>query len=282
MNSRPWLLLLALTACATDAPAAIATSMPTRPPLVVTAVPTLAPPTTPTLTPTLAPSALIRDALAGTDGALYVRAEPSRMAAIIRTACDLAPLTPIGRSDDGAGGWVMARAVRLDRDHAALPVTGAAAQIDNAALLTRDAELRAAPNRAGEVVASLDPLTLLLLTGRLEEGAWFQGETAAGESGWVEADALAFTLDLAALPTVTIVPPSGQVAAGAGGLRLRQSLSDSARVIMNLPALTPVIIEGRTADDRWLLIRTDAGEVGWVAAVFIDTDADLALIPVAG
>jgi uncharacterized protein YgiM (DUF1202 family) len=266
--------------------------MPTRAPLVVTAVPTLAPPASPTPTPTSTPAAVVRDALTGTDGSLYVRAAPSLMADIIRTASDLAPFTPIGRSDDsawvevqfldGEGGWIMARAVTLVRDLAALPVTGSAARIDDAALLTAETELRANPNSASEVVASLDPLTPLRLTGRLEDGAWFQGETAAGESGWVEADSLAFALDPADLPVITITLPSGQVAASAGGLRLRQSPGDSARVIMNLPALTPVTIEGRTADSRWLLIRTGAGAVGWVAAAFIDTDADLSAVPVAG
>lgn len=287
-----WTLLLALTACMPNAPAATSTPVPTRPPLVVTAVPTLAPPASPTPTPTPTPSAVIRDALTGTDGSLYVRAAPSLMADIVRTASDLAPFTPIGRSDDsawvevrfldGEGGWIMARALALDRDIASLPVTGSAAQIDDAALLTAETELRANPNSAGEVVALLAALTPLRLTGRLEDGAWFQGETAAGESGWVRADALAFTLDPADLPVITIVLPSGQVAASAGGLRLRQAPSDSARVIMNLPALTPVTIEGRTADNRWLLVRTGAGAVGWVAAAFIDTDADLNTIPVAG
>lgn len=292
MYLRPWwILLLALTACAPDAPAATSTSAPTRAPLVVTAVPTLAQPPSPTPTLTPTPATVVRDALTGIDGSLYVRAAPSLMADIIRTASDLAPFTPIGRSDDsawvevqfldGEGGWVMARAVALVRDLAALPVTGSAAQIDHAAILTAETELRANPNSAGEVVASLDALTPVRLIGRLEDGAWLQGETASGESGWVRADSLAFTLNADDLPVITIILPSGQVAASAGGLRLRQSPGDSARVIMNLPTLTPVTIEGRTADSRWLLIRTGAGAVGWVAAAFIDTDADLNTIPVA-
>jgi hypothetical protein len=78
---------------------------------------------------------------------------------------------------------------------------------------------------------------------------------------------------------VTLTPPTGRVAAGAGGLRLRQEPREAARVLMNLLALTPVTIEGRTADGRWLLIRTPSGAVGWAAAAFIETDADPASIP---
>lgn len=60
-----------------------------------------------------------------------------------------------------------------------------------------------------------------------------------------------------------------------GGLRLREVPVDGTIITLLNPG-TPVTIIGQTTDATWLQIRTDEGVTGWVAAQFIDRDAQSA------
>ncbi|MDZ4766761.1 MAG: SH3 domain-containing protein [Chloroflexota bacterium] len=282
-------LLAALAACAPESSLPTAPPTLTRAPLVITAVPTMAHTVTPPPTPMPTLSPVVRDALTGTGASLYVREAPASMAAIIRTINDLASRRFIGRSDDnewiqaefldGASGWLMARAVALDLPITDLPVTGDGRTLSGVAIVQSETELRADPNNGADVVAALSALTPLRLIGRVEGGSWIQGETEDAESGWLQAERIAVNFDLSELPAVSVVLPTGRVSAAAGGLRLRQEPGADGRVLLNLPSLTLVTLEGRTADDNWLLIRTDSGFAGWVARAFIETDAPMSAVP---
>jgi hypothetical protein len=287
-------LMLMLSACApTDTPPALPPTA-TRIPLVITAVPTMAHTATPPPTPRPTLSPVVRDATTGSGASLYVRESPASMAAIIRAINDLAARRYVGRSDDnewiqaefldGASGWIMARAVALDHPISDLPVTGEGRTLSGVAIVQAETELRANPNAGADVIAPLSALTPLRLIGRVEGGSWVQGATSAndddaGVSGWLQAERIAVNFDLSALPVVSVVLPSGRVSSAAGGLRLRQEPGADGRVLLNLPALTVVTLEGRTADDNWLLIRTDSGFAGWVARQFIETDAPMSAVP---
>ncbi|MCU0513779.1 MAG: GDSL-type esterase/lipase family protein [Anaerolineae bacterium] len=76
---------------------------------------------------------------------------------------------------------------------------------------------------------------------------------------------------LPAAAAVTGVPATGAyVGAGMGGLRLRQ-FPDAERgsIMLTLDELTPLEVQGRTADSAWLLVTIPEGFSGWVAARFV-------------
>jgi SH3-like domain-containing protein len=283
------LTALLLAACAPNPVPPTVVPTPTRPPLIVTAVPTMAHTQTPppTLSPTPAP--VIRDALTGSGASLYVREQPDPMARIVRTVNDLASRRYIGRSHDdrwvqaefldGATGWLLAQAVALNMPLEALPVTANARSVPYVGVLQSDAELRANPNTAAEIRAALTALTPLRLTGRVEGSSWLQAETSDGAAGWLQAERIGVNFDLTTLPVIAAALPTGRVSEAAGGLRLRQLPGADGRVMLNLPALTLVTIEGKTADDNWLLVRTEQGFAGWVARSFVETEADLTFVP---
>jgi uncharacterized protein YraI len=74
--------------------------------------------------------------------------------------------------------------------------------------------------------------------------------------------------------------PGGQVAPGRTGLRLRSQPTENSRILRNLQELTPVTIIGRTADNQWLSVITNAGDGGWVIASYIELSVDINTIPV--
>lgn len=75
-------------------------------------------------------------------------------------------------------------------------------------------------------------------------------------------------------PSATITaedwPITGQVTADGSGLRLREGPSLDHEVILELAALTPLSITGRTADNSWLEVRTTYDDFGWVFAEWVD------------
>ncbi len=83
------------------------------------------------------------------------------------------------------------------------------------------------------------------------------------------------------LPAYTNTPEANaQVAAGRGGLRLRNAPGADGNVQDHLTELSPLTIVGRTADSAWLQVVTDGGVRGWVAAAYLDINADLSAVPI--
>jgi uncharacterized protein YraI len=91
------------------------------------------------------------------------------------------------------------------------------------------------------------------------------------------ADAGQATAGPTAMPT-----PAAQVAADAPGLRLRQTPGLTGEVIRELPAATPLVVVGRTADSAWLQVVTPTGEQGWVAAAYVVLSVKAESLPVTG
>jgi hypothetical protein len=70
------------------------------------------------------------------------------------------------------------------------------------------------------------------------------------------------------------------VAADRGGLRLRRLPNQNSTVLLNLNALTPLQLQGRSFDSSWVLVKIPEGFTGWVWAAYLDVYVDLATIPV--
>jgi len=83
-------------------------------------------------------------------------------------------------------------------------------------------------------------------------------------------------------PTATPLLIAAQVSADGEGLRLRESPGTAGGILGLLSASTPVTVTGRTDDAAWMQITVSDGRAGWVLAQFIETETDLAGLPVIG
>lgn len=72
---------------------------------------------------------------------------------------------------------------------------------------------------------------------------------------------------------------NGQVTAEGSGLRLREGPSLNHKIIIELAALTPLSITGRTVDNSWLQVQTTSEDSGWVFAEWVDVFINLEDIP---
>ncbi len=295
----PLLLLAAACAQGTPTPESPAIIITTTP-VPRTPVPTVA--RVETATPTIAPTQplIILDSLTGTDDSLYVRDKASSMGSIIGTVSATDTLSFTGRTDDNrwveisfgdGSGWLLTRAINLPLDINSLPVTGSAENVDFVALVSPQASdgvsLYASPHSTAEVVAVLPPLTALRLDGRREDGSWVHGLTADSKEGWIRRSLVDLNFDIGLL---TVMGNEGlndgtevvqaQVLSTGGGLRLRQLPNTDAFVMGWLNAGTNLVVEGRTSDNGWLLIKSAEGFEGWVSSIYVELYIDLADVDV--
>lgn len=301
MQTKQTLLILAagvlIGACApvapvpTQAPQIITATPPSFP--VVTAVPTFAPLQTATPSPIPTQPLIVRDSLSG-ESALYVRDRPSTLAPIVQTVAFDAEMDFTGRTEDNrwlyaifadeSEGWVLARAVETDVNIGGLPILATAQNLDYVALISPDQEdgavLRDNPSTTAESLRVLEPLTPVQLDGRLDSFAWVQVTTIDGETGWVLPAQLEVNFDMAYLNVVEVNFVQGRVSEASGGLRMRQLPGDGGRVMINLRALTELQLNGRTADNNWLLVKIPEGYEGWVSAAFVESYVDINNVPV--
>lgn len=82
----------------------------------------------------------------------------------------------------------------------------------------------------------------------------------------------------------TLTPPDGipgaHVGAGMGGLRLRQYPdTQQGAIMLTLKELTSLDVQGKTADNAWLLVKIPEGYIGWVAAQYV-VGFDISAVPV--
>jgi LysM repeat protein len=75
-------------------------------------------------------------------------------------------------------------------------------------------------------------------------------------------------------------PTNARVSADGEGLRLRLGPGLDYEIILNLAALTPLTVMGRTADNTWLQIRTPYQDQGWVFSEWVDVFVNLDEVPV--
>jgi uncharacterized protein YraI len=87
-------------------------------------------------------------------------------------------------------------------------------------------------------------------------------------------------------PAPTLVPssppPTAQVCANCGNLRLRTSPGTAGTVTEYLEANTPVTIIGRTTDNTWVQIVLTDGKSGWVSARYLSINIDLNPVSITG
>ena len=213
---------------------------------------------------------------------------------------------------DNAKGWVTASSVITTVDIENLAITGAVVPQDYIVTVRQDAEglrLRLAPYVDENILLYLTAGESLIVDGRLSDNAWLQVRRTNGVRGWVMREFVDMPFDINAVPiveappNVTIQPPpttaptirpttvpgatqpeiiinEGQVSEEGNGLRLRELPSLESRVFFNLEAFTTVTVNGRTADNTWVMIDTPSQGEGWVATQYLNLFFDLSAIPV--
>jgi len=318
MNPNQRLVIVSATVAVT--PIISSTPLPTIPP-AGTHTPEIFPTDTTTPTSTFVP--LPTDAAAATAtplsvrgsiragaGGAYLRYYPGTAEEISRVVNELAPLTVIGRTDDGAWlrvtmddgftGWVVAESVETDVDLNALDVVLAAPNNDGQAAVPQTAQieasvqsgidglrLRASPGVGGSVEALLSELEPLVILARTQDNRWLQVSTSLNEVGWVLASYLDVYIDLENKPVAANIELitggfNAEVIQEGDGLRLRSRPSLLGDVLANLPGLTPLIVTGRSNDAEWLEVQTEDGSVGWVARSYLRLNVNLEELPVKG
>jgi uncharacterized protein YraI len=180
--------------------------------------------------------------------------------------------------------------------------------------------LRLVPYVDENILLYLSASESLIVDGRLSDNSWLQVRRTNGVSGWVMRGFVDMPFDINAVsvveapPNITVqpaiiqptlapviqptIPPNvqptavpnvtqpeiiiseGQVSEEGDGLRLRELPLLNSRVFFNLEEFTTVTVNGRTADNTWVLIDTPSQGEGWVATQYLDLFFDLSAISV--
>ena len=128
--------------------------------------------------------------------------------------------------------------------------------------------VRVGPSTMSTIFTVINDLSPIVPIGRTADSRWLQIQVGDDRNGWIMTSAVAISRDLEALPVtgqpnnvinVALVP-----AALANGLTLFRS--PDGIVAGSLEALTPLRIDGRTADGEWIQVSTNDGTQGWVQA----------------
>lgn len=181
---------------------------------------------------------------------------------------------------NGYRGWVNARYLQAGSDIAALPVADVAL-IGITAFVTNDPiAVFVGPNARFQRVGVARPGDVLAVNGRNDAATWVHVYLPDGRAGWMAADGPFLpSKTLNDLPIITPfldAPPPEQSAyylvyAGPG------FLYEPFEAVAEGQTLG---IRGRTADNRWVLVRLPDGREGWIAADIIRLDGSLDGVPV--
>jgi uncharacterized protein YgiM (DUF1202 family) len=301
-------LILLLVGCSPFAGRPTVTPAPTVTVPLVTAVPTRAhtatPPPTPIQpTPTPGPGTLPTNVI-------LVRTNPGWLEQIVEQIRLDATFSAVGRtadngwiqiaSGDGTTGWIRAQDVQATLDFNVLAVTGEAEPVDFPGLALADTGLLDAPN--GNTIGGLIGFAPIAITGRTAANDWVQIQTASEQTGWLPVNIVALEGTLNDVPVIEIagganpggegttaegatsVPatePNAQVSASGGGVRLRRLPQSDGAIIINLQALTPLVVLGRSADNSWLRVEAPGAVRGWMSRSFVELlSVELESVPV--
>jgi uncharacterized protein YraI len=181
---------------------------------------------------------------------------------------------------NGYRGWVNARYLQPGLDIAALPVADVALLGITAFVANDPIPIYVGPDARFQRVGVGRPGDVLAANGRNDAATWIHVYLPDGRAGWMAADGPFLTsAALNDLPIITPfldAPPPEQSAyylvyAGPGFL---YEPFDAVAEGQTLG------IRGRTADNRWVLVRLPDGREGWIAAEIIQLEGALDGVPV--
>lgn len=156
--------------------------------------------------------------------------------------------------------------------------------------------LRQRPGTESLVIGSVAAQTPLDILGRTPDAQWLEVTTLDQQHGWAMAQYVQVFINVLEMPVTAsnALEPSptaivfgaaeAQVSAEGQGLRVRQSPGTAGNVLTSLDALTPLDVQGRTADNVWLQIvaQIPSAPAGWVMRQYVDVFVALDDLAVTG
>lgn len=166
------------------------------------------------------------------------------------------------------------------------PVTGQAESAPSGPLVTvlrpnvYGLNVRGAPALDGPVLGQIGADHVFAVTG--EENGWY-GIIFEGQQGWVSAD----FVGLAESTAPGGGGGGGNVASGPLNftanyiLNLRSAPGENSQVLAQIPYLTTMGVQGRSADSQWVQVSFE-GQTGWVSVEYGRLSGDIGAAPVTG
>lgn len=181
---------------------------------------------------------------------------------------------------NGYRGWVHAGYLRTPFDVGALPIVDVDLWAMTAFVTNDPVPLFAGPGMFYGVTGIAQPGETLTLNGRTDTATWIHAILPGGQSGWVSATGS--FIPLTVLNNLPIISPFLDAApANAapyylvyGGPGMGYAMLD--RIVVG----QALAIEGRTADNLWLLVRLPDGRAGWIASEILRLPVPITTVPV--
>lgn len=152
--------------------------------------------------------------------------------------------------------------------------------------------LRQLPGTAGKITAFLAALTPVKIVGRTPDNLWLEVTTPDQQRGWVMTEFVDVYVSLVGVPTTAgaamaatptnVAAGEARVAAGSDRLRLRAGPGTAGQILTLLDSGTVLDLQGRTSDNLWLQVITEAHQSGWVMTQYVELFVDLSTLPVTG
>lgn len=216
------------------------------------------------------------------------------------------PLELIGRNADGSWlqtytpnqvdiGWVNADFIVANINVMSLPQVAPTGR-NNAFVLTSVLNLRAGPGANFDVVARLLGGDTMDVVGRNAGNTWVEVVVPSGARGWVSTRFVAVSLPITSYPQTSatgITTPPFQQPVPVGNEQVGFVTANPNLVVRLGPGRVydriasvnfgeGVYLRGRNTPGTWLLVQIASGEIGWVSAVYIQTDYSIQSLPVVG
>lgn len=204
-----------------------------------------------------------------------------------------------GTTPDNVNGWMNVRYLTLSSPVTMLPVvsgstpatpgipitplptipaaTPAPTTVPNTAVVTSgNLNVRSGPGVGYTRVTALGNGEFVYLAGRNLDSTWLLIGNASGQQGWVNSKYLSSSTNITTLP---IASQTGTAHVTAGNLNLRSGPGPGYSVVTVAPYGSSVVMQGRSSDNTWFLIRAGNGKEGWANGSFLTTTMDVNQLP---
>lgn len=155
--------------------------------------------------------------------------------------------------------------------------TTGTAVVTNASYLN----VRSGPGVAFGVVTRLGNGAFVTMIGRNADGSWTQIQVAGGAQGWVNSRYLAPSIPIANLPVTQPITTSSAVVT-AYYLNLRSGPGAGYGILRTLRGGDSFSLIARLGDNSWVQVRLTDGTQGWLSTRYIQANAPISGLPVAG
>jgi uncharacterized protein YraI len=117
----------------------------------------------------------------------------------------------------------------------------------------------------------------VFLAGRNLDSTWLLVANASAQQGWVNSKYIATSTNITTLP---VASQTGTAHVTTGNLNIRSGAGPGFSVVTVAPYGSSLVMQGRSADNTWFLVRAGHGKEGWANGSFLTTTMDVNQLPV--